>query len=152
MWRYKKAYISIVQVASVPFIEVQNVTRWAVWISVVASCNAANCARGQYGTTKVHTRVAAHLAESVHPPVIADEDDLAIRTIARIRRGFVYYHWRLPRLHNVYGDVVRSAEGHNLGFTPPRGGIPYRGAVHLEFALGHHALGFSCTRAVFAIN
>ena len=38
--------ISIVQVASVPFIEVQNVLYWAVLISVVASYNAVDCARG----------------------------------------------------------------------------------------------------------
>lgn len=43
--RRKRAFISIVQLASVPFIEVQNVSRWAVSISVVASCNAAKCAR-----------------------------------------------------------------------------------------------------------
>lgn len=80
------------------------------------------------------------LAKSVHSPMIADEDNLEVQAISHVRRGFVYHYWRFPRLYNVYGDIVRVAQGHNLGLTAPGGGIPNGRAVHLELALGHHPL------------
>jgi len=64
------------------------------------------------------------LAKSIHAPVIADEDNLAIQIIVYVRR-FVYDYWRLTGLYDVYRDVVHSAQGHNLGFTSPGGGVPY---------------------------
>ena len=64
----------------------------------------------------------------------------------------MYHYWRFTRLYNVYGDIVRSAKGHDFRFTPPGGGIPYGRAIHLEFALGHHTLRFSCPCPVFPID
>lgn len=79
--------------------------------------------------------MTTHLAKTIHSPVIADEDNLGVQTISHVRRGFVYHDWRFTRLYNVYGDIVRSAKGHNFRFTPPGGGIPYGRAIHLEFSL-----------------